>query len=564
MKKEFIMCGKKIIITTLTGVAISLTSCTNSKQSSSSTIEIDSSSVTVTKYQKADKKVTTNTSKIIDSDSSIKEEQTTKKVTTIITPHEPSSSLSIDESSLRENDLDKLSINLDNTYISFSDIDISESIYNIQKNKTKFYFKDIIQPDLSLNKYNSMEEYNSGHDLKYLSAGKVNTSLLKSKILENNKKYLDGEHRACFKECTSSEFDIIFNNLVKSIETNIYNDVDEFELDDVLDGIKLLSLTGSVKGEYISYENILGINFELLNKVGLSGSVDVICLHEANHVIQSGSVKEKDNEGYEKNLGILYQWNDLKVNALNYQWFIEASAEKLVSKCTTNNNETYQYMLETLDTMYLSSIFNNEVDEYTLASISLQPNLTKMFEYFNCDDNDDKIEKIMMFYTYDIINNSKNTEFKDAYKEEYGSNYSISYNDNLECQCAEVLAKNFYCNLIKGLSSGEETLSNILYVIKVFECDLNNKTKTSYIRNEDQKVFIENYLNVRKVFFELLSKKTNLSLEEINYIYNSYDVNNNSFLSSNYFNENQKIFVKNIEKKYNANNSNQLVNYKIK
>lgn len=409
----------KIIITTLAGVSFTLTGCLkNIETDSNNNSDIDTNSSS-----------SNGLVSIEDNYNTYSNEKTLDNSIIDITPNKEStpnnvsdsSELHISDKDSEINEFEKYNLDYDkinNIFVSFNNIDTKKSLEKIKDKKITFYFRDLIEPDKAINKYNLMKEYDSSHDLEFISDKKINKSLLKNKVIKNTEEYFNSNPKAYHSKLSDSDFNKIFDYLVESLNNSINDEIDIYELDDNLKDLKIVNLTSNSNGVFETYNNVLGINVELINYLNKNNILEMICSHEAKHIIQSGSILEKDNELYNKNIGILYEWDDLEYNSLNYQWFVEGSAEKLMllDMDGINDSDVYKYMVSTIDSIYFSSIYNEEVNEYTLPNISLQSNLNKLFDYFNCEDDKDKEEIIMFMNMYEIINNNSNTFFAKRLK----------------------------------------------------------------------------------------------------------------------------------------------------
>ena len=99
------------------------------------------------------------------------------------------------------------------------------------------------------------------------------------------------------------------------------------------------------------------------------------------------------------------------------------------------------------------------------------------------------------------------------------------------------LTKCFYRNLAERIKNGDATLQDILYLINVFESDINSHmTFDKYNNNmteEDAKIFAQNYLIIQNEFFETISNGSSISTEELNRHYKEYSLvlnTNNTYI----------------------------------
>lgn len=249
-------------------------------------------------------------------------------------------------------------------------------------------------------------------------------------------------------------------------------------------------------------------------------------LHEGNHLVQVSSVKERENEGYDRNLGIAYSWNDLKVNPLLYTWYVESSAEYLKNYQYGEGIErtaNYENQVKSLESVTLATLLKDGVTETTFAQLSLQSDLNKLFEHFNCRTDADKLEVLQMMYSLEVCLNQP-TEFSKFYKETTGSSLDIyNYQDSLKASIAQTLTKKFYENLAISTASNQYSLKDIFSIMSTFEIEMNRLTKFSNDYYEaSNREFISNYGGIQRQYLELISKSLNMSVDDLLSLYNSY------------------------------------------
>lgn len=448
----------------------------------------------------------------------------------------------------RSTDLENYNIN-----VSFNNINVEEYKSKIKDINVDYYYSEIFNTSLALAKYNTMKEYDSKHDLKYITSNnKVDKNKLKSKIEENTNSYLKTTIRKNYESLSSSDFDKTVDYIVEQIEKNLESGIDIYQLDDNLDNLIIVSGKMDANGLYDDEECVLALNLNVISRNSNPDFFEMIVKHETNHIMQSSSKIEKEKEGYSKNMGLVYKWDDLKFNTLGFQWFAEAGAENLM-RLNVNSNydtDTYKYIVDSMNIMTFSGINKEGFDIYTLPKISLQSDLSKLFDLYDCKTEKDRIELINLLYSFEIINNDRNSDFSDAYQTMYNQRFDdYGAVDIVNTKCCETLSKYYYYNLIDGLNNKEESLENIFANMSIFESYINSFTKIRNRQDGFRETFLNTYVESQEIFFELLSSKTNISVDDLNSMFNTFCYKNkNIIFNSKVLNKDNVNFINNISK----------------
>ncbi len=411
---------------------------------------------------------------------------------------------------------------------------ISEQDYNNFVSYTHAFKVDYenskyFQIDEALDKYKNINEYETISS-NFIKDGKLEEEALKRRILDNNNQYFADRKSGRYSLLDSTTFDKVFNALVDSINYQLARgtDIDIAQLDDNLTNLRLFRMTSPGSG-MVTDDGILAVNLEVIATRQLEyPNVDYLrmtVIHEGNHLMQISSVKEREEEGYSKNLGIAYSWDDLKVNPLLYTWYTESSAEylKYYQYGEGAENTSYENQVKALEMLTLTTMLKDGADETTFAKLSFQSDLNKLFTLFNCQDDTEKLEILNMMYALEICLNQP-TEFTKFYKEQTSSSLDIySYQDSLKSSIAQTLTKRFYENLASYMKNNQISLKSIFSMISSFEVEMNRFTKYSndyYIGSNES--FINMYKEIQGEYFEILSNSLDMSIEELSTLYNSY------------------------------------------
>lgn len=438
-----------------------------------------------------------------------------------------------------ETKLDDEMLNVIRTEVSLNDSALQQFRNNVGNIEVKYQYSELFGADLALDRYNSMKEYDSRASV-YIVNGKIDESKLRTTILDNNKEYLSSYSGNRYSEFSSSEFNKVFNVFLEALEYIIKNGTDLGQLDEKLGDLKILKMSSNGSGVMTDENTILALNLDVIATYqSKNPNIDylrTVVLHETNHFGQISSENEKAKEGYDRNLGISYRWDDLKVNPLNYSWYNEGAAEKLMTAQYGKYIEptVYANNVKGIDSITLSAILRDDVDELTLSQMSLQTDLNELFKIFNCKDTQDKIEVINMMYAFDITIN-QNAEFFTAYKDKYGKQIDNRYDyfSSLNASVAQTLTKNFYMNLSSYLINNNATLEDIFSTISIFETEMSRLTKFGSSSSiEENTEFISMYRDVQADFFKIIADYLGLETEDIVIFYNAYYGDNLSDVST--------------------------------
>lgn len=433
-----------------------------------------------------------------------------------------------------------------NKIISIS-VNLSNYDYNLFKNyidkiDTNYPFEELYGVMENLSKYNNLDKYISTFTNRF-SGNKISKDYIYNVVVENNskenfnndKKIKDQDLKKICEEISTSINYIISND--NSINLNL--------LSEKIDNLKIINFTGFSNGSYDSTTGDMWLDVSKLN--GDSSLFEKVIMHECVHLVQSNSLKELDNSNVELRLGCSYRFNDSKVNSLNWTWFSEGTAESIMMEKTNSSKAlTYDNLIRIIETIKTSTVLKPNKDISEFEYISFNNDLSNLFEYFNCKNDSEKQEVLNMMFSYELVSGLSGSkslnEFYDYYKSLYGN---MEFKDKrlfekqLKGSIGQTLSKQFYQNLILSMNGKNININEVFEMISVFESEMNKLTwysTTGYATDISE--FMINYVDIQDCFFEILSNKTGLTLEEIQngYImYNlecNFDLDNSNILSS--------------------------------
>lgn len=381
-------------------------------------------------------------------------------------------------------------------------------LYGIKDNLSKYYNKTNYKP-------NDVNIFTNN----FISADKIYSIVKENNARENypDKKIMPDSE---LKKICSIISDLI-NDYVKN------NDVDLNLLSEKLLDLRIVKFDDFSNGYYDNETSTLGFNLDSINKS--SDFYKRTVEHETYHLLSYCSKSELVNSNYSNRAGISYEFSDSKVNSMSFEWFKEGSAEYLtMNRNGTRETEIYQSLIKSFDTVKVSMILADS-DLSKFENLSLGNNLDDLFNYFNAQTDSDKEEVLNMMYAYELIHdlnsNSSARDFYELYEEKNGNSVNkSSLTKDLKCSIAQTLTKQFYINLANKCKNTTISLEEIFSLISIFENELSREIWYSNSGNKDAYAdFYLNYNSIQSLFFETLASKLNISQEEIQQAYNSYN-----------------------------------------
>ncbi len=442
---------------------------------------------------------------------------------------------------------------------SLSELEYSKFISDIHSLPVEYENSEYFQIQQAFSRYENIKEYDT-ESSNFIKDGKVDEEALRKKVIENNNNYFANKKSGKYSLLDNATFEKVFRSLIDSINYNLQYtpNIDIAQLDDNLTNLRIFRMTTPGSG-MVTDDAIVAVNLEVIaTRQSEYPNVDYLrmtVLHEGNHFVQASSVKEREQEGYSKNVGVAYAWDDLAVNPLFYTWYTESSAEHLKLYQYGDGAEitTYENQVKGLEMMTLATLPKEGVDSTSLAKVSLQPNLTQLFTIFNCQTKEEQLEVLNMMYAMEICYNQP-TEFSKFYKEQTGQTLEIyNYQDSLKGSIAKTLTKNFYENLATYLSKGK-SVKDIFSLITTFEVEMarfTRYTNTEFMDTNES--FLSMYREIQEEFFSLLSENLNMNVEEITSLYNTYYHDEISNISQSDLSSDSKDFINKLLQSRNSN-----------
>jgi len=459
-------------------------------------------------------------------------------------------------------DLDDYSINIINSKVTFDQYSMDTFVNYIKNIEVSYPYSSLFRTDLTLDKYNSLNKYN-GQTESFFKNNNISVDTLFSIVKKNN------EEANLVQKATLSDSEL---KEICSIIVEVLNDYATKHpnanlniLSEKINNLKILKFDDFSNGYFDSTNGKMGFNVSKLKSKSYEFYKNTI-QHETYHLIQANTIGEAEKLNFDNRYGISYKFNDVNVNSLSLPWYYEGSAEYLV--CNLNNTKessVYGSVINSMDTIKVATILskNNNIDNF--ENISLSNDLNDLFDYFGCENKNDKIEVLNLMYAYNIIYdlNFCCDDFYEQYKTIYGEKAKKSVvGKQLKDSIGQTLTKQFYKNLSLQISNKEFKVEEIFSIISVFENELSREL--FYNSNQDTlEKFFDVYTDVQSELFNIIANKLGISVDELQQIYNAYnskvsvDVNRISILDyneKNYYN-----YILNTRKNHKMNSINYVI-----
>lgn len=278
---------------------------------------------------------------------------------------------------------------------------------------------------------------------------------------------------------------------------------------------------GDMSNAAVTDDNCMYLNPVMIkNMVSLfgEGAADKTVAHETEHILQKRSIEACDWLGVGRGYGFCFLWEDQPVNSMYFNWFIEASAEKLASSLLEMEPTTYTSMIGYLDTLTFLNLLQGAGVKET-PRLTQQSSLERVFELFGCETEEERLELLHMFYAIEIIQVEPD-EFMPLYDDQLG--HEAAYDEvtklkiELKNAACQTMSKYFYRNLSRLLAENQMTLREVFYLITIFESDQNlHISYTDETWSDTFRPFLENYVLLQQAFFDVLAETLELPPDEL-------------------------------------------------
>lgn len=371
---------------------------------------------------------------------------------------------------------------------------------------------------------------NHKHDIRV--NGKIDAHVLYERVKENNTKFLK-EH-TLYKEYSDKKLKEYCSFIAEHLP-RIFEKYPQIDVDTVccnLYDLKILDVTSSLSLAAVNRNNVLCINetFQEGSKI-LVDTDDIFTdtfYHELMHLCHVGCCDYKSDGEWV--FGICHEYEDIDVNPLAWFWMEEASAEMTKSYCLGVEPITYKSKIGYLESLNFILSLNRNNDLVQLEYTNFYHDIDSFFDFFGATSDEEISKVIRLMYTLETYQSSP-SGFYEAVLNEYGIDLNDEQNEEyfrvtVRCEILKEFTVMFYRNLAELINSGDATLQDVYYLVRLYEADLNRHISTNiYNYMAVASDFFEDYCVMQNEFFRLLSEENGIAFEDLQTGFENYSMN---------------------------------------
>jgi len=420
----------------------------------------------------------------------------------------------------KEQHIEKLAVSNEFESIQINSVDYDNFISYLNYDNIECPYGELFDIESALNEKQSYVFDVKEHTYDFFEgASVVDAEKLYNVVKKNNEKYMEGVGKHFNKELSNSKLRECCEIVADTLNWGIDNikGIDLGELGCILGNLKIVNTNSMNLGTFSDKNDSLKISPDMIkqkkNRNGNSNMYELTVSHEAMHILQCRctDVEQKEEDSF---IGTSYSFETLDINPLKHSWLYEASAERNAVLKLGSNPTTYQYMIDNLETISLSTVLNKNVQARQLEKLCFTQDNNTLYKQLEFSDEKKAIE---FLYVVELLRN-RPEDFKLKYENEYGElpgDYSeflkLTYNPYF----VEVTSKLFYKNLALSLLQNSIELSDVYYLIFLYEVDLLKDIPfdSSSVREKYNETYVM-YVNMQREFFNMLQKYVSINVEE--------------------------------------------------
>lgn len=426
--------------------------------------------------------------------------------------------------------------------ISISDEALMQFEDEVSSLHVDYDYENVYNIDKALEIYKSNNSPNTvskhSHDIRV--NGKFDADYFYKLVKKNNEAFLETAKEdylsGMYEEYSDKQLKEICSQMCEALEEFAESEPDA-DLDTVccyLYNIVIIGKTGSLDFGGFTMDNRFYLNYDNMETGSFAMDTDNIELttfyHEMMHAFQFACDDMKKQN--ENRVGITYVYNELEINPLSWYWLLEASAEMNMSQYLDVRYSTYKAMITYVDSLNFISNLGPGDDLIQLEKLCFQRDINKLFDETNMTSDEEKIELIKMMYSIEILQES-DAEFYNWYENEYNVDLSDESSGEPTKLCLTVkedailtMTKMFYKNLAFQVNSGDVTLQDCYYLMRLWEADIsrhftNNTVGYMMFFHE----FYDNYLKLQNSFFKMTADENDMDFEKLQSDFSEYSTN---------------------------------------
>lgn len=361
--------------------------------------------------------------------------------------------------------------------------------------------------------------------------GELSATHLAQQVIENNQTFL-ADKPFGFQNVEETYVQKLCGFIVEVVEAmrGKYPRIDWQRVYCNLGNLKILYDVGMLSFAQVSSDLVLSIsqnNTGIMLSLKGEDAFSRVLTHEIMHIIQIGCGCE-EIPGCSRRAGIALYLDDFAMNTTDWTWFVEGSAERNMCNLTGGDAVTYQYKMDYICSMTMSTLLRDDVNADTMETICFYDDPQLLFDAFGCENEAQRDELLNMMITLQVLQ-MQPSAFYEAYKAATGEDIQADeekqtqFSYALKPAACLTMAKEFYENLILFVQENTLTSNDLFFLINLFEGHLNQHlTYTKESKAEINQPFISNYCAMREALFSALGAD-NPSVD-VAALYAAYDI----------------------------------------
>ncbi len=215
-------------------------------------------------------------------------------------------------------------------------------------------------------------------------------------------------------------------------------------------------------------ENTLSLAGALRGRYGIRNTL----IHEITHLLQLACLCEL-KEPLDFRCGLCWLYTDCGLNALNWKWLCEGSAEKETSLLTGDDPLTYEGMIGYIESLNYATFLDPGLPAYYAETLSFGADPERLFSLFGCETREDRVEIAKLMFAVEIMQQTPK-DFSKRVQEKTGLDLSDDSVQEELCYrmkppvCLR-FAKTFYRALANEIERGNVTERDLYALLRVYE-----------------------------------------------------------------------------------------------
>lgn len=421
--------------------------------------------------------------------------------------------------------------------IGLSDKGLSDFEKYIAAYQVDFDYADAYRVDAALAYLENHQVHSGGHKHDVRTNGILDADSLYKLVRDNNKRFMNSDIPSAnwyteYSKPKLKQYCQLMADMLNAIHA-AYPQTDMDELCCYLYDLKILDRTGALDFAAVELDKaLLHINEDMVeNWSDLKNNdrmAEEILHHEMMHLFQI-SCSCNQSEG-ELRIGVSHEYEALEINPLRWYWLAEASAEMNACAFLEMDYVTYQSKIGYAETLNYILNLGKAEQAAKIQELYFDRN-ADIYALFDVSSEAEKKEFINMMYSVEILQQDPK-DFTDWYTKEYNVDMIADAQEKIKlhlCVKEDALlyfSKLFYRNLARSVNSGEATLQDIYYLMRIYECDLQNHLSNNEVSYMIYfKDFYPRYLELREAFFKAIGTENRISLEQLEDGFAKYSIN---------------------------------------